>query len=70
MKIKCLNIIQNYQKIFAILNLQFIYDFLNQKNCTTELLWNLYYENEQCSNFFFKKIYIYLKECNKNYGDF
>ena len=41
------------KNIFAILSPQFIYDFLNSKNCTTELLGNLCYENEQFSNFFF-----------------
>ena len=58
------------KNIFAILSPQFIYDFLNSKNCTTELLGNLCYENEQFSNFFFKKINTYLKDLNKNYGDF
>ena len=58
------------KNIFAILSPQFIYDFLNSKNCTTELLGNLCYENEQFSNFFFKKINSYLKDLNKNYGIF
>ena len=56
--------------LFAMLSPQFIFDFINSKNCTIELLGNLCYENEQFSNFFFKTFNSYLKEPNKNYGVF
>ena len=53
--------------LFAMLSPQFIFDFINSKNCTIELIGNLFYENEQFSNFFFNT---YLKELNKNYEVF
>ena len=56
--------------LFAMLSPQFIFDFINSKNCTNEILGNICYENEQFSNFFFKTFNSYLKELNKNYGVF
>ena len=56
--------------LFAMLSPQFIFDFINAKNCTIELIGNLFYENEKFSNFFLKTFNTYLKELNKNYEVF
>ena len=53
-----------------MLSPEFIYDFLNSKNCTNEILGNLCYENQQFSNLLFKKINSYLRDLNKEFKIF
>ena len=58
------------KNIFSMLSPLFIFDYLNSKNCTVEVLGNLCYENETFSSFLFKRINNYLKELNKNLSTF
>ena len=54
------------KNISAMLSSEFIFDFLNSKNCTNEVIGNLCYENESFSNTLFKRFNNYLRDLHKN----